>query len=80
MMIVGVAGARVVPAVPAVPPPRSSRCPRNGARRVPGAGSGTGSRAPGPLGRRLGEPFGSRSRAVGRSDPVGRRTHRHLPV
>ncbi|MER5479443.1 DUF6411 family protein [Streptomyces sp. NPDC002734] len=79
MMIVGVIAACVVLAVLAFLLPRLSRHPQNGAQRALGAGSRTGSKAPGPLGRLLSKPFSSSSRAVGRSGSAGRRARGRLP-
>jgi hypothetical protein len=78
VLIVGVIGACVVLAVLAFLLPRLSRHPQNGAQRVLGAGSRTGSKAPGPLGKLLSKPFSSSSRAMGRSGSAGRRARRRV--
>ncbi len=79
MAIVGIVAVCAVLLVLAFLLPRLSRHPQRGAQRVLSAGSRTGSRAPGPLGRLLSKPFRSSSRAVSRSGSAGRRARWRSP-
>lgn len=79
MMVVGIVAVCVVIAVLAFFVPRLSRHPQNGAQRTLGVGSRAGAKAPGRLGRLLGKPFRSSSRAIGRSGSAGRRARGRLP-
>lgn len=79
MVVLGVVAVCVVPLVLAFLPPRLSRHPERGTQRTLGAGSRAAGKAPGPLGRWLSKPFGSGSRAVGRSGSADRRTRRRMP-
>ncbi|MEU8677841.1 DUF6411 family protein [Streptomyces sp. NPDC048560] len=79
MMIVGIVTVCVVLAVLAFLVPRLSHHPERGTQRVLGAGSRTGGKAPGVLGRLFSKPFRGSSRAVGRSGSAGRRARGRLP-
>jgi hypothetical protein len=73
VIIIAIVGICVLLAVLAFLLPRFSRHPERGTQRSLGLGSRVAGKAPGPLGRWLSKPFGTSSRAVGRSASAGRR-------
>lgn len=79
MMIVAIVAVCVVLAALAFFVPRLSRHPERGTQRTLGAGSRTGGKAPGILGRIFSKPFRSSSKAVGRSGSAYRRACGRMP-
>ncbi|MFD3518251.1 DUF6411 family protein [Streptomyces sp. NPDC058657] len=79
MVVLAIVAVCVVLLVLAFLLPRLSRHPERGTQRTLGAGSRAASKAPGPLGRWLSKPFGSSSRAVGRSGSAGRKGRGRMP-
>ncbi|WP_189856777.1 DUF6411 family protein [Streptomyces poonensis] len=79
MVVAGIVAVCAVLLVLALLVPRLSRHPERGTQRSLGAASRAAGKAPGRLGHWLSRPFGSSSRAVGRSGSTGRRARGRMP-
>jgi hypothetical protein len=80
MVIGGVIAICVLLLVLAFLAPRLSRHPQRGVDRALGAGSRTGSKAPGKLGSWLSKPFNKSMKATDKSASTGRRARSKLPL
>jgi hypothetical protein len=80
MIILGVAAFCVLLFIGAFLAPRLSRRPERGGQKVVGAGQRGAWKAPGRLGHWLAKPFGTASKAIGRSGSAGRRGRRKMPL